>query len=244
MKRVALVAGGSGEIGGAISRRLAADGVLVCVGFSQNRQRAESVVQSIQQDGGETEATHLDITSTESCIKACEDIFERHRRLDILVNTAAVNREAPALGMEDDDWSAVLEVNLTGAFRLCRAAGKFMMLNRWGRIINISSISAKLGGRGQINYSAAKAGLERMTEVLALELGRRGITANCVAPGVIESAMSERVVSRHGDEILKFIPANRFGKSSEVAAAVAFLASDEAGYINGHTLRVDGGMTQ
>ena len=243
-ERVALIAGGSGEIGGAAARRLARDGVVVCVGYRQNCERAEAVMEEIMREGGEAEILRLDLAEPGACESACEGIFERRGRLDILVNAAAVNRESPALGMEDEDWREVLDVNLTGAFRLCRAAGKFMMLNRWGRIINISSVSARIGGRGQINYAAAKAGVERMTEVLALELGRRGITANCVAPGVIESAMSERIIREHGDELLEAIPARRLGTPEDVAAAVAFLASEEATYINGHALRVDGGLSR
>lgn len=242
--RLALIAGASGDIGGETARRLARAGVLVCLGFRGNRERAETVADEILGQGGAAEIYNLDLSEPGGETSICEGIFEKHGRLDILVNSAAINRESPALGMEDEDWNAVLEINLSGAFRLCRAAGKFMMLNRWGRIINISSVSARIGGRGQINYAAAKAGMERMTQVLALELGRRGITANCVSPGVIEGAMSERVIKEHGDEMLKYIPAHRFGSPADVAAAVAFLASEEAGYINGQTLGVDGGMSR
>jgi len=241
-KRVALVAGGSGEIGSAIAKDLAGTGMVVCVGYGSQSDRAAEVVDDIIRQGGQAEACALDVTDSVCVDERCEELYERLGSLDVLVNAAATNREAPALGMEDDDWNAVIDVNLSGAFRLCRAAGKYMILGRWGRIINVSSVSAHLGGRGQINYASAKAGLERMTEVLALELGRKGITANCIAPGVIETAMSERIRQEHRDALLASIPAQRFGTPADVVAAARFLASEEAGYINGQVLRVDGGM--
>lgn len=240
--RCALVVGGSGEIGSVIASQLAETGVVVCVGYAHHEERAVRTVEAIVQKGGRAEACSLDMNDAQNISEQCEALFERHGHLDILINAAAINREAPALGMEDADWQSVIDINLTGAFHLCRAAGKYMILGRWGRIINISSISAHYGGRGQINYAASKAGLERMTEVLALELGRKGITANNIAPGVIETAMSARIRQEHGDALRASIALQRYGSPSDIAAAACFLASEEAGYITGQTLRVDGGM--
>lgn len=240
--RVVLIAGGSGGIGKAIARRLAAPNRQLYIGYSRNRSAAEEIAAELNGSGLRAQACKLDVTQAGQAEELCAEIYQKCGQLDILVNAAGITRESPALGMDDEDWAAVLDVNLTGAFRLCRAAGKFMLLGRWGRMINLSSVVAHFGGRGQINYAAAKAGMERLTTVLAAELGRKGITANCVAPGVIETPMSERIRHEHGQELLAAIPAQRFGMPEEVAAAVAFLASEDAGYINGQVLRVDGGM--
>lgn len=242
IRRVALISGGSGAIGSAIAKRLASDGVKVFVGFHKNREAAEIGVSKIAAGGGNGEAIHLDVNSSSESEEVCQRIFSVCGRLDILVNCAAVNMEAPALGIEDEAWNRVMDVNLTGAFRLCRAAAKYMMLNRWGRIINVSSISSGFGGRGQMNYAASKAGLESMTRVLALELGRKGILANCVAPGVIETKMSERIRQAHEGALVETIAVQRFGQPEEVAEVVAFIASDASAYVTGQVIRVDGGM--
>ncbi len=240
--RVALIAGGSGAIGSAIAERLASDGVKIFVGFHRNQGAAETGVAKIAAAGGNGEVVHLDVNSSSGSEEVCQHVFSVCGRLDILVNCAAINMEAPALGIEDEAWNRVMEVNLTGAFRLCRAAAKYMMLNRWGRIINVSSVSSGFGGRGQMNYAASKAGLESMTRVLALELGRKGILANCVAPGVIETKMSERIRQAYEGALVESIALRRFGQAEEVAAVVAFIASDASAYVTGQVIRVDGGM--
>jgi 3-oxoacyl-[acyl-carrier protein] reductase len=241
-RRVALIAGGSGAIGSAIAKKLASGGIKVFLGFHKNQEAAEVGVSEIAAAGGNGEAIHLDVSSPSESEEACQHIFDVCGRLDILVNCTAIIMEAPALGMEDEAWNRVIEINLTGAFRLCRAAAKYMMLNRRGRIINVSSISSGFGGRGQMNYAASKAGLETMTRVLALELGRKGILANCVAPGVIETKMSERIRQTHEGALLDTIAVRRFGKPEEVAEVVAFIASDASTYVTGQVIRVDGGM--
>lgn len=240
--RIALVAGGSCAIGGAVARRLARDGRRVYVGYRRHADEAAATAAAVTAEGGEAEALPLDVLDPAAVEAACEALHARHGRLDILVNCAAINVEAPALGMADEDWDRVVATNVSAAFRLCRAAAKYMVLGRWGRIVNVSSISANHGGRGQANYAASKAALESLTRVLALELGRKGVRANCVAPGVIDSGLSGRVRSEHGPELLDAIAVRRFGSAEDVATAVAFLASDAADYITGQVIRVDGGM--
>ena len=242
MERTALVAGGSGAIGSAVCRALAKNGHRVYIGYHRNAEVARQVCREALESGGVAEPVRLDLDDAEGLENVCQGIADAAGRLEVLVNCAAINREAPALGMEDAAWDEVLETNLTGAFRLARAAAKFMLMNRWGRIIHLSSIAAAYGGRGQINYATAKAGLEALTRVLALELGRKGVLCNCVAPGVIETAMSGRIREEHGPRLLETIAAGRFGRAEEVAGVVAFLAGDEASYINGQVIRVDGGM--
>jgi 3-oxoacyl-[acyl-carrier protein] reductase len=240
--RVCIVAGGNCAIGSAIARRVARDHRQVLVGYRRDGKAAVAVVERIAKEGGSAEVVHLDVNDRHEVAAVCEKAYDRHGRLDILINCAAINVEAPALAMEDDDWERVIGTNASAAFRLCRTAAKYMVLGRWGRIVNVSSVSAAHGGRGQVNYAASKAALEAMTRVLALELGRRNITANCIAPGVVDSGMSERIRGEYGGDLLDRIAVRRFGSAEDVAEVAGFLTSDAAGYVSGQVIRVDGGM--
>ena len=240
--RVCLIAGATGGIGQAIANQLAKSGFSVFLGYCKGADAAQKLAAKICEGGGQAEPVELDLSSSSSAETVCGEVERTTGRLDVLVNCAALNVEAPAVGMDDETWDAVLTTNLAGAFRLCRAAARPMVLNRWGRIVNMSSIAASRGGRGQVNYAVSKAGVETLTRVLALELGRKGVLVNCVAPGIIETPLSARVRKEHGDVLLDQISVRRYGQPIDVARVVAFLASDAAGYVNGQVIRVDGGF--
>jgi 3-oxoacyl-[acyl-carrier protein] reductase len=235
--RRALVTGATGGIGEAIARALHAQGAtLVITG------RRGEVLEKLAGELGErvtsVVADLADPAAAESLMKAAE----AGGPVDILVNNAGITRDTLAMRMKDDDWAAVIETNLSAVFRLSRAGLKGMMKRRHGRIINIGSVVGSTGNAGQANYAAAKAGLVGMTKALAAELGSRGITVNCVAPGFIDTAMTQKLDDKQKEGLLGRIPAARLGEGTDVAAAVVYLASDEAGYVTGQTLHVNGGM--
>lgn len=235
----ALVTGASGGIGGAIARALHAQGAGVAL--SGTRQAAlESLAGELEDRAQVVPCDLSDPEQTATLVARAEAALGQ---VDILVNNAGLTRDNLALRMKDEDWDRVLAVNLTAGFRLARSALRSMMKRRWGRIISITSVVGTTGNPGQANYAASKAGLAGMTKALAREVATRGITANCVAPGFIETAMTEALGAPQREQIQASIPAGRLGVAADVAGAVVFLASDEASYVTGQTLHVNGGMT-
>jgi 3-oxoacyl-[acyl-carrier protein] reductase len=239
--RTALVTGASQGIGRAIALRLAADGAQVAVA-ARNQEKLAEVVAEIVAAGGSAHAFALDMASEDS-IKACaKDVVAHFGKIEILVNNAGITRDILALRMKRQDWDDVITTNLTGAFLMCQACMSSMLKARWGRIINITSVVGETGQAGQANYAASKAGLIGLTKSLARELASRTITVNAVAPGYIETAMTAILTDEQKSAMTSQIPLARAGTDADIAAAVAFLASDDAAYITGHTLDVNGGM--
>jgi len=240
-RRVAIVTGASRGIGKAIATRLGADGFhVVLVARSEDAIAANA--KAISDAGGAAEALPCDLADDAAVDAMIEGVVDRHGRLDVLVNNAGITRDGLILRMSDEDFDAVLATNLRAAFRLCRAAARPMMRGRWGRLINIGSVVGIMGNPGQVNYAAAKAGLIGMTRSIGKELGGKGITANVVAPGFIETDMTDALPESLVKEAVGRLPLRRLGRSDEIAAAVSYLASEEAGYVTGHVLAVDGGM--
>jgi 3-oxoacyl-[acyl-carrier protein] reductase len=238
--RVALVTGASRGIGRAIAKKLASQGARVIA--AARGENARAVVEEITTAGGKAESIALDVTDRGATDAAVAGVIERHQRLDVLVNNAGIARDQLMLRLKREDWEAVLNTNLTAAFALTQAALKPMIKQRRGRIISISSVVGQSGNAGQANYAASKAGLIGFTKAVALEVGSRGITANVVAPGLIETDMTQAIAGKAREQWESRIPLQRLGTPDDVAAAVCFLASDEASYITGHVLAVNGGM--
>lgn len=238
MKR-ALVTGGSGGIGAAICRRLAADGHHVVVHANSGLDRAQAVVNEITSAGGSAEAVAFDITDREAT-QAALDALLANGPIQILVNNAGIHEDAVFPGMNGGQWDRVVDVSLNGFFNVTQPLTMPMMRTRWGRIISITSVAAVTGNRGQVNYSAAKGALHAASKSLALELASRGVTVNAVAPGIIATGMIEGAFN--AEAIKKIVPMQRAGQPEEVANLVAFLASDEAAYISGQVISINGGM--
>jgi len=241
-RRVALVTGGSGAIGGAIAKRFAAGGDRVAVHYHGNREKAEAVVAAIRQGGGEADAVRADVTLASEVESMMAEVTERWGHIDVLVNNAGITRDTLLVRMDEADWDAVIATNLKSAYLCAKAVTRAMMRRRSGRILNVSSIVGIAGNAGQANYAAAKAGLLGLTRSLAKELASRGITANAIAPGFIDAGMTEGLGAGVREQALAFIPLGRFGSVEDVAEAAWFLCSDAAGYITGQVLQVDGGM--
>jgi 3-oxoacyl-[acyl-carrier protein] reductase len=239
--RIALVTGASQGIGRACALELARAGATVVLAARNEIKLAEAVAE-IEAAGGQAAALPLDVASEESIKAGAKSVIERFGKVEILVNNAGITRDGLMLRMKRADWDSVLATNLTGAFLLAQALLSPMLKNRWGRIINISSVVGRTGQAGQVNYASAKAGLIGLTRSMARELASRGITVNAVAPGYIETPMTAELNEKLRAEMIAQIPLGRPGTDVEIAQAVAFLASDAAGYITGHVLDVNGGM--
>ncbi len=238
MKR-ALVTGGSGDIGSAICGSLSRAGHHVIVHAGRNLEKAEALVSQMIAEGASAEAIAFDVTDAEASRLAIEALIEQGP-IQILVNNAGIHDDAPMAGMSQEQWGRVIDVSLNGFFNVTQPLLLPMMRTRWGRVIAISSISGQMGNRGQANYAAAKAGLHGAIKSLSQELASRGVTANVVAPGIIEGEMTQGLFSK--EQVRQRVPANRTGRPEEVASLVRFLASEEAGYISSQVIGINGGM--
>jgi len=236
--KCALVTGASGGIGGAIARAFAAQGANVALSGT----RVEALETLASEIGNRAHVVAADLSDTEGAAALAKDAEEALGQVDILVNNAGLTRDTLAMRMKEDDWQLVLDVNLTAAFRLTKACLRGMMKSRWGRIIGITSVVGVTGNAGQANYAASKAGMIGMSKSLAQEVASRGITVNCIAPGFIATAMTEDLTDDQQQGILGAIPAGYMGESKDIASAAVYLASDEAAYVTGQTLHVNGGM--
>ena len=239
--RVALVTGASQGIGRACALALAEGGASVALG-ARNEEKLAEVAKEIEGTGGQAAAFRMDVSNEDEAKAAVKAAIERFGKVDILVNNAGVTRDTLLLRMKRADWDAVLQTNLNGPFYCTQAAIGSMLKQRWGRIINITSVFGQTGQTGQANYAASKAGLIGFTMSMAREVASRNITVNAVAPGYIETAMTEGLSAELKSKVNEMIPLGRAGSDMDVAYAVRFLASEEAGYITGHVLKVNGGM--
>lgn len=242
MKQTAIVTGGSRGIGRAVAVRLAKDGMNLVINYRGNSAAAEETERLCRELGAEVLLVQGDVSRAEDCEKLTAQAKEAFGRVDVLVNNAGITRDGLLARMTEEDFRAVLDVNLVGPWNMMKAVNRIMMKQRYGRIVNLSSVTGLMGNMGQTNYAAAKAGILGMTKSYAREVASRGITVNAVAPGFIDTDMTEAMPEGAKDKIITGIPMGRTGKPEDVAEAVAFLASEQAGYITGEVLRVDGGM--
>lgn len=242
-KKVALVTGAGRGIGRAIALALAKEGAEVILNCCGSKERAEEVKKEIEEQGGSAKVYPCDVSDFSACEIMCQDVIREYGRVDILVNNAGITKDGLIMGMKEEDFDAVIRVNLKGTFNTIRHLSRQMQKQRRGRIINIASVSGVLGNAGQANYAASKAGVIGLTKTMAREFASRGITVNAVAPGFVDTEMTQVLSEKIKERACSQIPLGKFGKPEDIAEAVAFLASDRAGYITGQVLSVDGGMS-
>jgi 3-oxoacyl-[acyl-carrier protein] reductase len=240
--KIAVVTGASRGIGRQIALTLAEKGATVIVNYNGSAAKAEEVVSEIQAAGGQAEAVQCNVSDFEKAAELMNYVVKKYGRVDILVNNAGITRDNLLMKMSEEDFDAVINTNLKGAFNCIRHISRQMLKQRSGRIINIASVSGVLGNAGQANYSASKAGVIGMTKAVARELASRGITANAIAPGFVDTEMTQVLADNVKEAAVEQIPMKRFGSTKDIANTVAFLASEEAGYITGQVICVDGGM--
>lgn len=241
--KTALVTGGSRGIGRAIVRALAAEGARVAFTYNSNADAANELVKELELDQREAVAIQANAAEAEKASEVVDGVIEKWEKLDILVNNAGIIRDGLLATMNEDNWTSVINTNLNSIYNYCQAAMRSMMSARHGRIVNISSVAGRYGNPGQTNYAATKGGIDGFTRCLANEVGRRGITVNSIAPGFINTDMTEAVRNAAGKEIKKQISVRRLGEPEDIANAVVFFALDESSYVTGQVLTVDGGLT-
>ena len=241
--KIALVTGAGRGIGAAIAERLGANGATVIVNYRSSAEEAEAVAQRIRDAGGTAETVQADMGDAAAVEAMFKGVLAEHGTLDLLVNNAGIVKDTLLVSMREPDWQKVIDVNLTGLMRATRLALRHMMRARTGSIVNLASIQAIRGGRGQANYAAAKAGVLGLTRAAALEVADRGVRVNAVLPGFIETDMTKVIQRRAGDQVLAQIPQARFGTPEDVAGMVLFLCSEDASYVTGQAFTVDGGLS-
>lgn len=240
--KVALITGAGKGIGAAIAKEMAAQGATVIINYSHSEAAAENVKKEIEEAGGRAETCRCDVSDYESVKKMVGDVIARHKRIDILVNNAGIVKDTLLMRMAETDFDQVVDINLKGTFNCIQNVTRQMMKQRYGRIINLSSVVGIFGNAGQVNYAASKAGIIGMTKSVARELGSRGITVNAIAPGFIQTDMTDSLSDDMKNQMLGAISLGSFGKVEDIAYTAAFLASDRARYITGQVIQVDGGI--
>ena len=241
-EKIAVVTGGSRGIGAAIAKKLASQGMTVIINYCGSEGRALAVKSEIEAAGGQAEAWRCDVSDCGQCESFVKAVMEKYGRIDVLVNNAGITRDGLIMRMSDEDFSRVIDTNLKGTFYMMRFVSRYMLKAKKGRIINMASVVGLMGNAGQVNYAASKAGVIGATKSAAKELASRGITVNAIAPGFIDTEMTGALSEKVQEQILTQIPLGTFGKPEDIANCAAFLASDEAAYITGQVIQVDGGM--